>query len=479
MEVKGKYYAKPDASATNDYTQIGVGIGYKTGDGYRVYSLSGKNPKDNSSIEVYNYVDKAYKIVSEFAQAELNKKLGSLLSSQGGSTDSDVKAQLLPALNAMADSICKIYTDDYAFMTLVPQAHYGNKWIVRAKATVPAIPYTIQAVGNYIVVGNDVRGNGYKSKDVWDWAKQHVLKYLDEHQTDASLKALVTKYLDQVNPGTTYYLTYESKDNSFGYETKPTDNSLWTMEEVSTTADGLIPGVVNIKNNSTDHYVNVTGKYEAEPDLTLSDIESNATYQKNAAITLNFGRYDRSNDKLYRITELSNQGQDVVGYLAKGMDKVFSILDQKLTEKGLYAFIAKTINGKLAEKSINYSITADNVRADVKTAIDLCSDYYAYMKLIDNGDNTVSLRMDVPKVPALLDLAVQLLKDQGRPLRILPRTRSQNTLRAARLPRLSRNSGSRTRTSGTSARFIISLLSQATIPLSLPKTAKILLLNGS
>lgn len=413
VEVKGKYYAKPDASTTNDYTQIGVGIGYKTGDGYRVYSLSGKNPKDNSSIEVYNYVDKAYKIVSEFAQAELNKKLGSLLSSQGGSTDSDVKAQLLPALNAMADSICKIYTDDYAFMTLVPQAHYGKKWIVRAKATVPAIPYTIQAVGNYIVVGNDVRGNGYKSKDVWDWAKQHVLKYLDEHQTDASLKALVTKYLDQVNPGTTYYLTYESKDNSFGYETKPTDNSLWTMEEVSTTADGLTPGVVNIKNNSTDHYVNVTGKYEAEPNLTLSDIESNATYQKNAAITLNFGRYDRSNDKLYRITELSNQGQDVVGYLAKGMDKVFSILDQKLTEKGLYAFIAKTINDKLAEKSINYSITADNVRADVKTAIDLCSDYYAYMKLVDNGDNTVSLRMDVPKVPALLDLAVQLLKGQG------------------------------------------------------------------
>ena len=41
VEVKGKYYAKPDASTTNDYTQIGVGIGYKAGDGYRVFSLSG------------------------------------------------------------------------------------------------------------------------------------------------------------------------------------------------------------------------------------------------------------------------------------------------------------------------------------------------------------------------------------------------------------------------------------------------------
>ena len=29
VEVKGKYYAKPDASTTNAYTQIGVGVGYK------------------------------------------------------------------------------------------------------------------------------------------------------------------------------------------------------------------------------------------------------------------------------------------------------------------------------------------------------------------------------------------------------------------------------------------------------------------
>ena len=413
VEVKGKYYAKPDASTTNDYTQIGVGIGYKAGDGYRVFSLSGKNPKDNSSIEVYNYVEKACKIVSEFAQAELNKKLGTLLSSQNGNADNSLTAQFLPALDAMADSICKIYTDDYAFMTLVPQAHYGNKWIVRAKATVPAIPYTIQAVGNYIVVGSDVRGDGHKSTDVWDWAKQHVLKYLDEHQTDASLKALAVKYLDQVIPGTTYYLTYESKDNSFGYETTPSDNGIWTMEELSTTADKLTPGVVNIKNNSTDHYVNVTGKYEAEPNLTLDEITGSDVNKKNTAITLDFGRYDRSKDNYYRITELSNQGQDVVGYLAKGMEKAFKVLDAKLTEKGLYTKIAQMINGKLNEKNINYSVTTDNVSADVKTAIDLCTVHYAYMKLIDNGDGSVSLRVDVPQVPALLDFAVQLLKGEN------------------------------------------------------------------
>lgn len=309
----------------------------------------------------------------------------------------------------MADSICKIYTDDYAYMTLIPEAHYGKKWMVRAKATVPAIPYTIQAVGNYIVVGNDVRGNGHKSTDVWDWAKQHVLKYLDEHQTDQRLKQMAQKYLDQVTPGTTYYLVYDKADQSFGYSTTAnTDNGLWTMEEVNTTADGLQPGVKNIKNNSTDYYVSVDGKYDAEPNLTLDDIQGSDVNKKNAAITLDFGRFSRTNDKLYRITELSNQGQDIVGYLSKGMEKTFEVLDKKLTEKKVYESVAELANEKLKNKNI--SITANNVRADVKTAIDLCADHYAYMKLIDNGDGSVSLRVDVPQVPALLDLAVQMLK---------------------------------------------------------------------
>ena len=408
VQIKGKYYAKPDATESNA-SEVGVGVGYKDGDnGYRVYSLSGKNPTDGSAIEVYSYVGKACDIVSKFVQQELNKKLPKLLDLV--SITDDQKKQLQTALNAMADSICRIYTDDYAYMTILPEAHYGNKWIVRAKATVPAIPYTIQAVGNYVVVGNDVRGNGYKAKDVWDWAKQHVLKYLDEHQTDQRLKDLVEKYLDQVTPGTTYYLCYDKGDNSFGYETTPSANGLWTMETVATTADGLTPGVKNIKNNSTGHYVNVSGKYAAEPNLTLDDIEGNDTYKKNAAVALDFGRYDRNYPNLYRITELSNQGQDVVGYLDKGMDKVFDVLDSKLTEKNAYISIAKFINGMLKNKGIDFSITEENVRADVKTAVDLCSEHYAYMKLIDNGDGSVKLRTDVPQVPELLDLAVEIYK---------------------------------------------------------------------
>lgn len=409
VRITSKYYAKPNASAT-EASEIGVGIGYKNDGGYRVFSLSGKNPNDGSTIEVYDYVDKAYNIVSSFAQGEISKKLatklGSLIQSE------DERQQILSAINAMADSICKIYTDDYAYMTLIPEAHYGNKWLVRAKATVPAIPYTIQAVGNYIVTGAEVN-KGHKCTDVWDWAKQHVLKYLDVHQTDSRLKQMVQKYLDQVTPGTTYYLVYDKDDQSFGYSTDAkADNGLWTMEEVSTTADGLQPGVKNIKNNSTGYYVNVTGKYDAEPNLTLGDIQGSDVNKKNAAITLDFGRFSRTNDKLYRITELSNQGQDIVGYLSKGMDKTFEVLDKKLKEKNVYEFVAQLANGKLSNKNINYSITPDNVRADVKTAVDLCADHYAYMKLIDNGDGSVSLRVDMPQVPALLDLAVQMLKGQ-------------------------------------------------------------------
>ncbi|MDY4626888.1 MAG: hypothetical protein SO442_09880, partial [Prevotella sp.] len=410
VKIQGKYYAKPDATEA-EASEVGVGIGYKTGDGYRVYSLTGTNPTNNEQIEVYDYVGRAYDMVSKFAQKELNKKLSNYDGVlQALLSDPAKVEEVKTALDAMADSICKIYTDDYAYMTLVPQAHYGNKWIVRAKATVPAIPYTIQAVGNYVVKGSVVR-EGHACSDVWDWAKQHVLKYLDEHQTDQRLKDMATKYLDQVTPGTTYYLKYDEADNSFGYETTPSDNGLWTMEEVNPEPDGLTPGVVNIMNKSTKHYVSVAGKYDAEPSMTLSDIESSEANKQSAAITLDFGRLNRSKTNFYRITELSNQGQDVVGYMSKGMEKVFSVLDAKLSTKDDNG---KTYYDKIADlftdKGIA-NITAENVRADVKTAVDLCADHYAYMKLIDNGDGSVSLRVDMPQVPALLDLAVQMLKN--------------------------------------------------------------------
>jgi hypothetical protein len=413
VQIKGKYYAKPDATADNA-SEVGIGVGYKDEGGYRVYSLTGTNPNDGSLIEVYDYVDKACKIVSEFAQYELDKKLG---------TGSDKGANQI-ALDAMADSICQIYTDDYAYMTIIPIAHYGDKWLVRAKATVPAIPYTIQAIGNAIVVGNVVN-EGHECTDVWDWAKEHVKKYLNEHQTDQTLKNMALKYLDDVVPGTTYYLNYEDKDNSFGYELTPSDNGIWTLETVSASDDGIASGVYNIQNKETQMYVDVTGKYSAEPELESISTEQD---KKNAAIYVEFGRYLRdtkngasvANSKnTYRITELSNQGRDVVAYLYKGMQKANSIVDQKLAAKNeegnsVYSVAATLINSKIDEKAeatgqtINH-ITADQIQADVKTAFDLCAEHYAYMNLIDNGDKTVSLRVDVPAVPAALDIITPYL----------------------------------------------------------------------
>lgn len=316
----------------------------------------------------------------------------------------------------MADSICRIYTDDYAYMSLIPEGHYGNKWFVRAKATVPAIPYTVQAAGNYLVVGNEVI-KGHKCTDVWDWAKQHVLNYLDNHNTDQRLKDMVRKYLDQVKPGTTYYLCYDANDKSFGYETLPSPNGVWIMEEVETKADGLTPGVFNIQNNDTKKFVSVTGKYYAEPDLASVTADN----KKDAAIYVNFGRYDRNDANIYRITDLSNQGRDVVAYIYKGMQKANSIVDSKLQEKGVYKDLATLINNnfiasKNQENQANGldvtipEITPAQIQADVKTAFDLCAEHYAYMKLIDNGNGSVSLRVDVPKIPAALDLAIQLVK---------------------------------------------------------------------
>lgn len=335
VKIQGKYYAKPEATA-DDASIIGLGVGYNTGDGYRVFSLTGTNPTDNSTIEVYDYINKACNIVSNLAQEKINGKAGSLLEKYfTGEDNAETRELLTKAIDAMADSVCRIYTDDYAYMTLVPEGHYGTKWVVRAKATVPEIPYSIKAVGDYYTKGHVVNA-GHSCTDVWDWAKQHVLKYLSEHQTNAQLRALVETYLDQVDPGTTYYLTCEDNE-TFGFETSPSDDGLWTLEPVLTAADGLTPGTYNIKNNNTEYYVNMKGKYYAEPELTLDDIQNSTTNKQNAAFALDFGRYNKDNKNLYRITELANQDRDAVSYITKGMNKAFELVDKKLKEKDFYS----------------------------------------------------------------------------------------------------------------------------------------------
>lgn len=407
VEIKGKYYAKPDAAETTDYTTIGLGVGYASNGGYRVYSLTGTNPTDGSTIEVYDYINKAYTIATKFATEKMNSKLSSML--EGVEIDGYSKEEIITMMDAFADSICKIYTDDYAYMTLVPEGHYGNKWVVRAKATVPAIPYTVDKVGSYYVKGHVVIP-GHECTDLWDWAKQHVLKYLSTSSTNTQLVALIQTYLDEVQPGTTYYLTCQDNE-TFHYATEANDAGLWTLEEVNTTADGLTPGAYYIKNDSSDYYVAVTGKYAAAPNVSESALAKSSQTQKQANFSIDFGRSSKADADLYRLTELSAADADAVAYIEKGMNKAFELVDTKLTSGDYYTKLASMANSMMSEATDAEKLTADDLRADVRTALELCAQHYAYLNLKDNGE-TVSLFVDMPEVPALLDVVCKSAKEK-------------------------------------------------------------------
>jgi hypothetical protein len=417
VQIEGRYYAKPEAELANA-SEIYVGVGInedklKYGDSdqkghYRIYSLRGNY--DGSTIDVFNYVDKAVAIVEklflEKSTAYINNSSDATLSSL---TDAQ-KAKLTAYMNLAADTIMQLYANEYAFMTLQPlrrtystgTSPYTQYEMVRATAKVPAIPYTIDAACKAIT-----------GKDAWTWAKQKVYDYLDAHAgtggTDKTLTSYVKANLDNITPGTTYYLTAES-NNTFGYlasdKLKSTDKTVnWILYNVSTQKDNLVDGVYNIKNVGTQKYVEVYGKYEAEP--RLDKFPSPMTIQDivNTSIKLELGRTDRNNDKLYQISELSARGANVVTYITKAFTLAKKLADDKLEGKqSTVQSIIDKINTKIGTTTLTY----DNVITDVHTAIDMLGEEYAQLKLQDNGDGTVSLYTDVPAIPEYVDKAYKM-----------------------------------------------------------------------
>lgn len=390
VNIVSKYYAKAEGTESTDYTKIGVGVGYKVADGYRVFSLTGKNPADNSEIEVYNYVAKAYTMAVKLVQEKIT-----------GRFSDNFSATTIDELNAFADSVCAIYIDDYAYLTLVPVSTDGTNYQVRAMATVPAIPNTVWTLGNSMIRGHVI--DGHTCTDTWDWAKWQVYHYINTHsQMDATLQSMVKANLESIVPGTTYFLTAE-EDGTLGYATTLTDATLWTMEPVETVEDGLTPDEYHIQNVGTEKFVNVTDTYYAKVDITEDDLimeEIPATL-----INVDFGRSSKDNPNLYRITELSNGDKDVVAYVKKAVNKVKTLAaNMTLNGTPLYEAMANKIN-----ELLGVQIAPADIKEDVELALDLCGEHYAYLNLVDNGDGTVSVYGDMPKVPALLDHAVKKL----------------------------------------------------------------------
>lgn len=398
--MTGKYYAKPDAENANA-SEIYVGVGIKNStvkkagemptESYRIFSL-----KDNKSgVEVFDYVDKAVRLVEQLFSDHVDNN--------ATFKGLDLSTTTVSELKAAADQVMQIYADQYAFLSLEPTgrtvktANGNYAQIVCAKATVPAIPATIDAACQKLT-----------NKDAWTWAKNEVYEYLDTHATDATLKSYVRNNLENIKPGTTYWLTAES-NGTFGYAdyssdvTRPTAAN-WILSPVSTEADALQNGVYNINNVGTDKYVEVYGKYQAEPRLSSFPSPMTLEGLVNTSIKLELGRVSRTDKNLYQITELSGRGADVCQYITKAINLTKTLAQQKLAGK------EETLTSLLS----TFGVTFDQFMSDVNTAIDLTGEEYCNLKLVNNGSN-VSLYMAVPKyLPSLTTFIrnIQVIRKQ-------------------------------------------------------------------
>lgn len=323
VDVKSSSYAKPDVDEA-DATPIYVGIGeawtideetglYKAAadggvpDGsYKVISLSGEG------VQVYSYVNYCVQLAFAFIDIHLTdpNKVNIPL------TDEEVE---------LAKETIQYYADNEAFMRVMAD---GTSY--RAIATVPAIPEWVE---------EKAREHGV-TDGAWNWAVRQVLSRLDRlgEFGIGGFKDLIANNLPNIVPGTTYYLTSDP-DGTFGYVTEEEFNNLsrgdknyarWNMVPVETVAFAE-SGYYRIRNAAGvdgKAYVNVDGRYTAEPDATAEE----ATTEAGSVIYVGMEGIPGGKTK---ITGLSAQTDDVLAYANKAIDlaKQFAInaLDEAIT----------------------------------------------------------------------------------------------------------------------------------------------------
>lgn len=363
VDVKSSTYAKPDAEEA-DASVIYVGIGdawtidpqtglYKSAaeggvpDGsYKVTSLSGEG------VQVYSYVNYCVQLAYAFIDIHLtdpNKVTYPM-------TDEEVE---------LAKETIKYYADNEVFMRV--QA-YGSQFF--AKATVPAIPEWVEEAA---------REHGV-TDGAWNWAVRQVMSRLDQLGDHGlgGFKDLIANNLPNIVPGTTYFLTADL-DGTFGYKTaaevgqvfsNPAELAyvLWNMNPVETQAFAE-SGYYRIRNAAGvdgKAYVNVDGRYTAEPDATAAE----ATTEAGTVIYVGMEGIPAGKTK---ITGLSGQSDDVLAYADKAItlakqfainaleeaiensdyekaqqlkDELLGILDNKVadwTERFAYLYLVPTI----------------------------------------------------------------------------------------------------------------------------------------
>ena len=304
VDVKSSVYAKPDVDEA-DATVLYVGVGdewdinynedgtffHGQGDGsYKVTSLMGEG------VQVYTYVNYCVELAYAFIDIHLTDP-------------SKVNIPMTDEEVELAKETIKDYADNTIFMRLIP-----NGENVFAVATIPMIPDWIEEAA---------RQHGV-TDGAWNWAVRQVLSRLDRlgEFGIGGFRDLIENNLPNIVPGTTYYLTADD-DGTFGYMAEADFLALnnvkknvgrWIMHEVETQAFAE-SGYYRIRNAAGvdgKAYVNVDGRYTAEPDATADE----AVTEPGTVIYVGMEGIPAGKTK---ITGLSAQTDDVIAYANKAI----------------------------------------------------------------------------------------------------------------------------------------------------------------
>ncbi len=304
VKVLSKTYAKPNADEAAA-TPIYVGVGEEwladengewdaengIGDGsFKVTSLMGEG------VEVYDYVIKCVNLAYAFIDIHLTNPNAVTYPL----TDEEVE---------LAKETVKYYADNAAFMRIRP---IGSSYY--AIATIPSIPQWVEdaAIEHGVTDG------------AWSWAKRQVLSRLDrlEEFGLGGFEAIITNNLNNIEPGKTYYLTAD-EDGTFGYMeeenvTPRTQEAKWNMVpyEFEVFAESGYYRIRNAAGVNGKAYVNVDGRYTAEPDATAEE----AVTEPGTVIYV--GMEGIPNNKT-KITALSGQSDDVIAYANHAVDLAY------------------------------------------------------------------------------------------------------------------------------------------------------------
>jgi len=426
VQMKGKFYARPDVEKANvsDASDVTIGVGVQEADGsYKLYSLASEY--NGETVEVFEYIDKAIQMVKTLTYAKVQNRFGDNVA-RGEDVFSNIKwsQDILNQIDSTCNDIFDAYQTDYAYFNLETVKLNDNDTIVRIKVEIPSVPH-LADIGCRAMTADRL--------DAWTWVKNKV-KTKIATKGDANLQNLVNQYLDQLEPGTTYYLTTHKTDNNTFDFCKASDvkgygsKAEWRLGLVElAAADKLQGGTYAVKNVGTEKVVQVLNKYYGRPNVdeaTLTSGDATIDQLARVLITADGGRIDRNNENLYQLSKLTGYNADGIKTIDTGVNKMKSLIEEKL--KGKESAVTEMINGyfydhyfkymdqdEYLRDSAKYDYTADMLYEDFAYGVELYKEAFGNYKVIDNTDGTVSLYITLPRIPAFLDALYTIYRNDG------------------------------------------------------------------